>query len=130
MTLLHGTVRRALESTGCEVRCDDLTRRLYATDASIYQVEPAAVAFPRSTEEASRVLAEATARELPVIPRGGGTGLAGGAIGEGLVVELARHSRWIRDLDLERRTIRVGAGVVLDQLNSFLAPSQRGSLTG
>jgi len=62
-----------------------------------------------------------------VIPRGAGTGLAGGAIGDGLVVDLARHSRHIGDLDRERQTVRVGAGVVLDQLNAFLRPMGCGS---
>ena len=46
----------------------------------------------------------------------------GGAIGEGLVIDFARHHRQITDFDLERRTVRVGAGVVLDQLNAFLRP--------
>ncbi len=57
-----------------------------------------------------------------MIPRGAGTGLCGGAIGEGLIVDFARHNRQIWDFDKERRTVRVGAGVVLDQLNDFLQP--------
>jgi FAD/FMN-containing dehydrogenase/Fe-S oxidoreductase len=59
---------------------------------------------------------------IPVIPRGAGTGLVGGAIGEGLVIDFSRYNRQISDLDLERRTVRVGPGVVLDQLNQFLRP--------
>jgi FAD/FMN-containing dehydrogenase len=59
---------------------------------------------------------------MSVIPRGAGTGLVGGALGEGLVIDFGRHNRQIGDLDQERRTIRVGAGVVLDQLNAFLRP--------
>ncbi len=112
--------RRVLEASDCEVRCDDLTRTLYATDASIYRVRPAAVAFPRSAREAAMVIQTAAEAHIPVIPRGAGTGLTGGALGEGLVVDLARHSRRIDGFDLERRVVRVGAGVVLDQLNSFL----------
>jgi hypothetical protein len=45
-----GSVLDQLSRVGCEVRCDDLTRQLYATDASIYQIEPVAVAFPRATQ--------------------------------------------------------------------------------
>jgi FAD/FMN-containing dehydrogenase/Fe-S oxidoreductase len=119
---LTPTQRRALESTGCEVRADDLTRVLYATDASIYKIEPLAVAFPRSGEETGRVLAAAADAGLEITPRGAGTGLAGGAVGSGLVVDLARRNRTITDFDPERRTITVGPGVVLDQLNAFLAP--------
>jgi len=115
--------RASLEKVDCEIAFDNLTRQLYATDASIYQIEPAAVAFPRNAQQASAVIRAAAGENLPLIPRGAGTGLAGGAIGGGLVVEFARFNRGISGLDLERRTVRVGAGVVLDQLNEFLKPA-------
>jgi FAD/FMN-containing dehydrogenase/Fe-S oxidoreductase len=113
--------RRALEAAGCEVRTDELTRCLYAVDASIYRVEPSVVGFPRSAVEAARLLGAAADNGVEITPRGAGTGLAGGALGSGLVVDLARHNRAISEFDAERRTVRVGAGVVLDQLNSELA---------
>lgn len=112
----------ALEHAGCEVRTDDLTRVLYATDASIYRIEPLAVAFPRNAEETGRLLAAAADEGIEITPRGAGTGLAGGAVGSGLVVDLARRNREISELDRETRTVRVGAGVVLDQLNAALDP--------
>jgi len=114
--------RRALEETGVDVRTDALTRVLYSTDASIYKIEPQAVAFPTSGVETGRLLAAAADSGLEITPRGAGTGLAGGAVGSGLVVDLARYSRSISDLDLERRTVRVGPGVVLDGLNAHLEP--------
>ena len=85
-----------------------------------YQIVPAAVAFPKTTNEASAIIKAALAAGVSVTPRGAGTGLSGGAIGDGLIVDFARHNRQIWDLNLERRTVRVGAGVVLDQLNNFL----------
>jgi len=112
----------ALADCGCEVLFDDLTRCLYATDASIYRVEPQAVAFPRNTVEMVAVLGAAAELGLKVTPRGAGTGLAGGALGEDLVVDLARYGRQLGPVDLERRVVRVGPGVVLDQLNKALAP--------
>jgi FAD/FMN-containing dehydrogenase/Fe-S oxidoreductase len=115
--------RAALEKVDCEIAFDNLTRQLYATDASIYQIEPAAVAFPRNAQQAAAAIRAAAAENVPLIPRGAGTGLVGGAIGDGLVIEFARFNREISGLDLERRTVRVGAGVVLDQLNKFLRPS-------
>src|SRR3954465_8386842 len=109
-------------ASNCEVAFDDLTRQLYATDASLYQIEPLAVAFPKNVRQARAVIEAAAHAGMSVIPRGAGTGLVGGAIGDGLVVDFARHNRQISDLDLEKRTVRVGAGVVLDQLNAFLKP--------
>jgi FAD/FMN-containing dehydrogenase/Fe-S oxidoreductase len=114
-----GTLRK-LQQTGCDVRTDRLTRILFATDASIYQIEPEGAAFPRSAQEASAVIRTAIDAGLSITPRGAGTSLVGNAIGDGLVVDFSRHNRTISDLDLEKRSVRVGAGVVLDQLNAFL----------
>jgi FAD/FMN-containing dehydrogenase/Fe-S oxidoreductase len=113
---------RKIRQTGCDVRFDNLTRQLYSTDASIYQIEPLCVAFPKNAEQASLVIRAAADAGLPVTPRGAGTSLVGNAIGEGLIVELSRHNRQITDLDLEKGSVHVGAGVVLDQLNDFLKP--------
>ena len=112
----------ALVAADCEVAFDNLTRQLYATDASLYQIEPLAVAFPRNAGQAGSIIRAAAEAGVSLIPRGAGTGLVGGAIGAGLVVDFSRHNRQITGLDLERRTVRVGAGVVLDQLNAFLKP--------
>jgi FAD/FMN-containing dehydrogenase/Fe-S oxidoreductase len=114
--------RKALLASGCEVRTDMLTRCLYAVDASIYRVEPAAVAFPRSAVEAANLLRAAAENGVEITPRGAGTGLVGGALGSGLVVDFARHNSRVSDFDRDRQTVRVGAGVVLDQLNNELAP--------
>ena len=111
-----------LNAAVCEVAFDNLTRQLYATDASVYQIEPLAVAFPGSAQEASSIIRAASQAGVAVIPRGAGTGLSGGAIGDGVVVDFARYNRLIYDLNVERKTVRVGAGVVLDQLNDFLHP--------
>jgi len=111
-----------LQGTGCEIAFDNFTRQLYATDASIYRVKPIAVAFPRTPTQTSALIDAAVQTGLSVIPRGAGTGLTGGALGAGLVIDFARYNRRITDLDLERRTVRVEAGVVLDQLNQFLRP--------
>ena len=105
-----------------DVRFDRLTRQLFATDASIYQVEPSAVAFPKSPDETTRLVQAAAADGVSVIPRGAGTGLAGGALGDGLVIDYSRYNRAISGFDPRRRTVHVLAGVVLDQLNSFLRP--------
>lgn len=119
---MNTTQRSSLAAADCDVAFDDLTRRLYATDASLYQLEPAAVAFPRSAEQASAIIRAAADANIALTPRGAGSGLSGGAIGDGVIVDFARHNRQITDLNLEARTVRTGAGVVLDQLNAFLKP--------
>lgn len=113
--------REILSRASCEIRFDGLARQLYASDASIYQIEPLGVCFPKNAAEASEVVRLAGDAGVSIVPRGAGTGLAGGAVGSGLVVDMARHTRQIQDLDKETGTVRVGPGVVLDQLNAVLA---------
>ncbi|PYJ68054.1 MAG: hypothetical protein DME76_13560 [Verrucomicrobia bacterium] len=119
---MTSTQQRKIRQTGCDARFDNLTRQLYATDASIYQIEPIGVAFPKTAEQASLVIRAAADAGVPITPRGAGTSLVGNAIGEGLIVEFSRYNRQITNLDLEKGSVRVGAGVVLDQLNDFLKP--------
>src|SRR5438445_737671 len=115
---------RKLQRTSCDVRADRLTRILFATDASIYQMEPQAAAFPRSAREASAIICAGIDAGLSITPRGAGTSLVGNAIGDGLIVDFSRHNRGISGFDLEKGRVRVGAGVVLDQLNAFLSAPQ------
>src|SRR6202011_4471023 len=111
-----------IRASGCDVRFDNLTRQLYATDASIYQIEPLGVAFPTNAQDASAVIKCAADENISVTPRGAGTSLVGNAVGEGLIVDFSRHNRKIDNLNIDNRSVRVGAGVVLDQLNTFLQP--------
>src|SRR4030095_12747856 len=113
---------RKIRQTGCDARFDKLTRQLYSTDASIYQIHPIGAAFPKTAEQASLVIHATADAGLSITPRGAGTSLVGNAIGDGLIVDFLRYNRQITDLDLEKRSVRVGAGVVLDQLNEFLKP--------
>jgi FAD/FMN-containing dehydrogenase/Fe-S oxidoreductase len=119
---MTSAAERKIRQTGCDVRFDNLTRQLYATDASIYQIEPVGVAFPKSAQQASDVIRAAAGTGVSVTPRGAGTSLVGNAIGEGLIVEFSRYNRQITGLNIEKCSVRVGAGVVLDQLNDFLRP--------
>jgi FAD/FMN-containing dehydrogenase/Fe-S oxidoreductase len=118
LTQQHAT----LATANCEVAFDNLTRQAYATDASHHQIEPLAVAFPRNAAQASSIIRTASQAGVSVTPRGAGSGLVGGALGDGVVVDFARHNRQIIDYDPDKKTVRVGAGVVLDQLNEYLNP--------
>ncbi len=111
-----------LKKRGFKVADDNLTRQLYATDGSIYQIVPQGVFFPRSAKEAADFLKASLDDNIAITPRGAGTGLVGGALGDGVVMDFARHNNQILDFDPDLKTVRVGPGVVLDQLNRFLRP--------
>ncbi len=99
-------------------------RVVSATDNSIYQLFPQAIAFPRTTEDLvriARVAAEPRFRGLVFAPRGGGTGTNGQSLTDGLVVDVSRHMNRILEINTEERWVRVQAGVVKDQLNAALA---------
>ena len=85
MSITATQQEKLARATDCEIRFDNLTRQLYATDASIYQIEPVGVAFPRSVAQAASVFRAAADAGVSIIPRGAATGLVGGAIGDGLV---------------------------------------------
>lgn len=100
-------------------------RTVFATDNSIYQVEPAAILFPKDLDDLKRI-ARALARpefsSVAITPRGGGTGTNGQSLTTGIVVDCSRHMNRILEIDPVRRVARVEAGVVKDQLNKALAP--------
>ncbi len=116
------TLKDIQKNCTCPIFLDDLTRQLYATDASVYQVTPRGVAFPRGMEETAALMAACAAADIPMVPRGAGSGLAGGALGDALILDYSRYNRGISAFNREARTVRVEAGVVLDQLNAFLRP--------
>ena len=80
-----------------DVRCDDVFLQLYATDASIFQIRPLGIVRPRSTEDIAACLHYCHENQLPVHPRGAGTGLAGESLGEGIVLDCSakQDGRWV-----------------------------------
>jgi len=96
-------------------------RMLYATDASIYQAAPIGVIVPRSIADVEKTIAYAGEHHLPLLPRGGGTSLAGQAVNTALVIDFSAWCNRILEIDPERKTARVEPGVVLDQLNDAAA---------
>lgn len=103
---------------------DTAPRRLaeYSSDASNYRLTPAAVAFPRTTDELGVIADEARERGVPLHLRGAGTSIAGNAIGRGLVVDTSRHLTRIHSIDPEARTARVDPGVVVARLQDAAKP--------
>jgi FAD/FMN-containing dehydrogenase/Fe-S oxidoreductase len=105
-----------------DVRFDTYTRQLYATDASAYEMTPVGVVFPTGTEDVAAVVDYCATREIPVLPRGGGTSLAGQAVNEAIVLDFTRYMDGIVDVDPDGREAHVQAGTVLEDLNQRLAP--------
>ena len=104
-----------------EVRVDRHTRLLYATDASIYQMEPVAVALPRSVDDVAQVMRVARRHGLPVLPRGGGTSLAGSTVNHAIVVDFSKHMNRVVEVQPEERWALVQPGLVVNHLNRAVA---------
>ena len=100
------------------LRFDDVAREIYSTDASIYQIRPLGVAYPRHRDDVVTLAQYARDCDLPVIARGAGSGVAGGALGRGLIIDFSRYMNAIESVEAD--TVRVQAGVVRDQLNAVL----------
>ncbi|MFM7259622.1 MAG: FAD-binding oxidoreductase, partial [bacterium] len=105
-----------------DIRFGRHDRMLYATDASIYQVEPIGVVVPHSVEDGAKVVAHLAQERVAILPRGSGTALAGQTVNEAVVVDFSQYCRAILSVDAERRRAVVEPGVTLDQLNEYLAP--------
>jgi FAD/FMN-containing dehydrogenase/Fe-S oxidoreductase len=105
-----------------EVLFDAFSRGRYATDASIYQIEPLGVVVPTDREDAAAAIAIAREQGVPVLPRGAGTSQCGQTVARALVLDCSRHMDRVVSVDVERRRARVEPGVVLDRLNRSLRP--------
>ena len=104
------------------VRRDPISRLLYSTDASIYQVEPHGVFLPRSVEEVQAAVELAAQYQVPLLPRGAGTSLAGQAVNQAVVIDATRWLDRILEVNPEEKWARAQAGVVLASLNARLKP--------
>ena len=105
-----------------EVRFDAFSRVLYSTDASIYQMEPVGVVVPDSAEDVLAVMEVAARNGVPVLPRAGGTSLAGQTVNHAIVMDFSKRLNRVLEVNPEERWARVQPGIVLDQLNKHLAP--------
>ncbi|WP_179019696.1 FAD-binding and (Fe-S)-binding domain-containing protein [Winogradskyella forsetii] len=105
-----------------ELHFDDLMRKLYATDASVYRKLPLAVALPKDNEDIKHLIDFAKRQNTSLIPRTAGTSLAGQCVGEGIVVDVSKYFTRILDVNETEKTVTVQPGVVRDELNNYLKP--------
>lgn len=106
-----------------ELRIDPLTRAMYATDASLYQMLPYGVLIPKDRDDVLTVVKYCDEMKIPLVPRGAGTGVAGSAIGSGLVIDFSRSMREI--VSIGEETVTVQPGVVYERLNQRLREEGR-----
>ncbi|MFF3332931.1 FAD-binding and (Fe-S)-binding domain-containing protein [Streptomyces sp. NPDC002888] len=114
--------RLADTAPGLRVETGPGATGFYAYDASNYRVPPLAVVFPRTADDVVEVLRACREAGVAITARGGGTSMAGNAIGPGVVLDFSRYMNRILDIDLQSRTARVEAGVILDALRGATAP--------
>src|SRR4051794_31619245 len=116
---IRGDLERELAG---EVRFDRISRALYSTDASVYQIEPLGVVVPRTVDDVLRTVAIARRHGASITARGGGTSQAGQAIGAGLQLDTSKYLNRILEVNAAERWAWVEPGVVLDELNAHLRP--------
>ncbi|MFL5805027.1 MAG: FAD-binding oxidoreductase, partial [Roseiflexaceae bacterium] len=105
-----------------DVHADAVSRALYATDASIYQIGPAGVVLPRDEQDVAAVLRLARRHHVSVLPRGGGTSLAGQTVGRAIQLDFSKYMHRLLEVNPAEGYAWVEPGIVLDELNAQLAP--------
>ena len=105
-----------------DVRSDRLSRALYATDASVYQIVPLMVAFPATAADVVAAVQVCAQFGVPITARGGGTSQAGQSIGPGVILDCSKHLDRVLEINPDERWVRVEPGCVLDELNQALKP--------
>jgi FAD/FMN-containing dehydrogenase/Fe-S oxidoreductase len=122
VSAIRGVEERLGATLEGEVDFSATARALYATDASNYRQVPVGVVFPRSTDEVVETVRACREHGVPILPRGGGTSLAGQCCNVAVVIDMSRHLRQVLDVDPRRKLARVQPGLVLDDLQRALGP--------
>lgn len=107
-----------------EFLTDHITRSIYATDASIYQIAPSAVAIPKTEEDVIKIVKFCSQHYIPILARGSATSLAGQTVSSGVVIDFTRYFDKITAFDPENRLITVQPGVTRDQINKTAKSSK------
>lgn len=116
----HSDLRKAVKG---EILSDPISRKAYSVDASIYEVEPLVILQPLNVDEVVLALQVAAQYNVPVTARGAATGITGGCLGSGLILDLSRHLTRILSINLEEQFALCEPGVIQDDLNRALEPS-------
>jgi FAD/FMN-containing dehydrogenase/Fe-S oxidoreductase len=113
-----GFARELARRVRGEVRFDEASRALYATDASNYRQVPIGVVVPQDVSDVVATLALCREHDLPIVSRGGGTSLAGQGCNAAVLIDFSKYMNGVTELDPERRVARIEPGLVLDDLRA------------
>ena len=105
-----------------DVRFDLYSKALYSTDASLYQIQPIGVVIPKDSQDVIKTVQIASENNVPILPRGGGTSLAGQSVGKAIVLDMSKYMNQLLEVNVAERWARVQPGIVLDELNHKLKP--------
>ncbi len=119
---LNRLTDRLKRESRAEVYFDPGMRGLYATDASLYQIEPLGVVVPRISGDVAAIVKIAADEHLPIVPRGAATSLSGQTVGPAIIIDFSKYLNRVGIVDRGAMTVRVEPGVVVDQLNAYLQP--------
>ena len=122
-TSISDTLEQQLSDTlAGEVRFDLYSKTLYSTDASLYQIHPIGVVIPKDKQDVIKTVQIASEHKVPILPRGGGTSLAGQSVGEAIVLDMSKYMNQLLEVNVVEHWARVQPGIVLDELNHKLKP--------
>lgn len=105
-----------------DVLSDPTSLGLYSTDASVYQIQPIAVVLPKHDKDVRMALKIAKDHQVAILPRGGGTSLAGQTVGEAMILDFSKYMNQLLEVNEEEGWARVQPGLVRDELNAKLQP--------
>lgn len=108
---------------GGDVRFDAVTRQIYSNDSSIYQVEPIGVVIPRDAADVQAVIETCHKNGVAVLPRGGGTGLAGQTVNHAVVIDFSKYMHNVLEINAEEQWVKTQTGITIEDLNNHLKSS-------
>ena len=117
MSTLYDDLKNAIDG---EVRFDPINKQVYSVDASIFEVEPIGIVLPKHKQDIVNAVNIAKQHRVPIIPRGAATGITGGCLGHGLIIDTSKYLNHILEINIEKRFVICEPGVVQDQLNDEL----------
>lgn len=113
---------KELQATTCELRFDPVSKTIYSVDASIYEIKPLGIILPKTRQDLIDAVRIVCRNNIPITPRGAATGITGGCLGKGIIIDTSKYLHNILDINIHEKTATIEPGVIQDQLNQALFP--------